>query len=51
MENMDGFSYTDMFATKGVEYILVIVFLVIFVFYMRALYVDRSRSDDRGRKT
>ena len=28
---MDGFTYFDMFATKGIEYILVIVFLVIFI--------------------
>ena len=48
---MEGFVYTDMFATKGVEYILVIVFLVIFVFYMRALYTDRSRDHRRGKKT
>lgn len=48
---MDGFSYTNMFATKGIEYILVLVFLVIFVFYMRALYADRSRDSGRRKKT
>ena len=28
---MEGFSYVDMFATKGIEYILVIGFLVAFI--------------------
>ena len=28
---MEGFSYVDLFATKGVEYLLVIAFLLILI--------------------
>lgn len=34
---MEGFSYVDIFATKGVEYLLVIGFLVVLVFFWRFL--------------
>lgn len=34
---MEGFTYVDIFATKGIEYILVIGFLLIFVLYWRFL--------------
>jgi len=34
---MESFSYVDFFATKGIEYILVIGFLVAFVFFSRLL--------------
>ena len=34
---MDGFSYVDIFSTKGIEYLLVIVFFVAFVLFTRAL--------------
>lgn len=35
---MDRFSYVDIFATKGLEYLLVIGYLVAFVFFIRALF-------------
>lgn len=32
---MESFSYVDIFATKGIEYILVIAFLILFVFFWK----------------
>jgi hypothetical protein len=42
----------DIFATKGVEYILILVFLVAFVLFIRLLFrgsrkPDSGSSDDR----
>ncbi len=34
---MEGFAYTDIFATKGFEYLLVILFLLVFVAFWRYL--------------
>lgn len=34
---MGAFSYVDIFFTKGIEYLLVIDFLLIFVLFWRAL--------------
>ncbi|HEX9205785.1 MAG TPA: hypothetical protein VF853_07665, partial [Candidatus Deferrimicrobiaceae bacterium] len=34
---MEGFSYVDIFATKGVEYIIVMVFLTGFIYFSRYL--------------
>ncbi len=34
---MEGFSYVDLFATKGIEYVLVIGFLLMFIMYWRFL--------------
>ncbi|HYA89964.1 MAG TPA: glycine cleavage system protein H [Thermodesulfobacteriota bacterium] len=34
---MEGFSYVDIFATKGIEYLLVIGFLLLFVVFWRSL--------------
>jgi len=34
---MEGFSYTDIFATKGSEYLMVIFFLMVFVVFWRQL--------------
>jgi len=41
---MDGNSFVDIFATKGIEYLLVIGFLVLFVIFMRFLLADGRRS-------
>ncbi len=41
---MDGFSFVDIFATKGIEYLVVIAFLVLFVFFARAISSGDSRS-------
>jgi len=37
---MDGFTYVDVFATKGIEYLLVIAYLIAFLFFVRALFAD-----------
>jgi hypothetical protein len=34
---MGAFSYVDIFLTKGIEYVLVIDFLLIFILFWRAL--------------
>jgi len=44
---MDGYSYVDIFATKGIEYLLVLVYLLLFVFFIRALCVTPSRKKKR----
>ena len=45
---MSGFTYEDIFATKGMEYILVLVFLVVFVFFIRALVSSRRKDGEQG---
>ena len=47
---MDGFTYHDIFATKGVEYLLVIVYFVAFVFFTRALVPTRKTGGKPLRK-
>lgn len=32
---MEGFTYVDIFSTKGVEYLMVIVFLLLFIGFGR----------------
>jgi len=44
---MDGFSHIDIFATKGVEYLVVIAYFVVFTVFIRTL---RS-TDKRERNT
>jgi hypothetical protein len=44
---MDGFSFVDIFATKGIEYLVVIAYLALFVFFVRAL----SSGDVKSGKT
>jgi glycine cleavage system H protein len=39
---MEGFSYVDIFATKGIEYLLVIGFLLLFIFFWR--YLSRPQK-------
>jgi glycine cleavage system H protein len=34
---MEGFTYVDIFATKGIEYLLIISFLLLFTFFWRML--------------
>jgi glycine cleavage system H protein len=38
---MEGFAYTDIFATKGIEYLLVIFFLLVFLVFWG--YLTRKR--------
>ena len=34
---MDSFTYVNIFETKGLEYLLLICFLVLFIFFVRYL--------------
>jgi glycine cleavage system H protein len=34
---MEGFTYVDIFATKGIEYLLVICFLIVVIGFWRYL--------------
>jgi hypothetical protein len=47
---MEGNTYIDMFSTKGVEYLLMIGFLVLIVFFLRALTRDRSKGESAKRE-
>jgi len=38
---MEGFSYVDIFATKGVEYLVIIAFLILLVWLWR--FLDMSK--------
>ena len=40
---MEGFSYVDLFATKGIEYLLVIGFLLLFIVFWRYLSTPAKR--------
>ncbi len=40
----------DLFATKGLEYLLVIGFLVVFIFFLRALFVGARKRRARNGK-
>jgi hypothetical protein len=46
---MECFSYVNIFETKGMEYILVIVFLTSLVAFVRTLVVGSSRAAARER--
>ena len=47
---MEGFSYVDIFATKGIEYIIVIAFLAAFVYFSRYLaHRGRETAAAQGR--
>ena len=54
---MESYTYVNIFATKGLEYILLLLFLVMFVFLVRYLSgngnakrseeIDPDRSDEQ----
>ena len=46
---MDGFTYVDIFATKGAEYLLVIAYLGLLIVFLRALTPRKKRRPDDGR--
>ena len=45
---MDGFHYIDIFSTKGIEYLLVIAYLLLFIPFIRALH--RGPLDQSGKE-
>jgi glycine cleavage system H protein len=47
---MEGFSYVDIFATKGIEYLLVIGFLLLFVVFWRFLSKPAKRAFEAAEK-
>ena len=47
---MEGFSYLDIFATKGIEYLLVIGFLLLFTFFWRFLSRPARRVFEAAEK-
>jgi glycine cleavage system H protein len=47
---MEGFSYVDIFATKHIEYLLVIGFLLLFVFFWRFLSKPARRVFEAAEK-
>jgi len=44
---MESYSYVDLFETKGLEYLLLIGFLVLLIFLLRYLAPVPSRSKRR----
>lgn len=47
---MEGFTYVDIFATKGMEYIFVIFFLMLFVFFAYLTFRPKGTSAHAGRE-
>jgi len=45
---MELFSYVDIFATKGIEYLLVIDFLLIFILFWRVLNTPVREAHQGG---
>lgn len=45
---MGAFTYVDIFLTKGIEYLLVIDFLLIFILFWKALSVSAEEVQKRG---
>ncbi len=43
---MDDFHFVDIYASKGIEYLLVIGFLIVLVFAWR--YLNRPPQSERG---
>ena len=42
---METSGYTDIFATKGMEYILILVFLAVLVFFWKFLYRPETTAE------
>jgi glycine cleavage system H protein len=45
---MEGFRFIDIFATKGIEYLIVIAFLAAFIFFSRYLSYRSDREKEEG---
>ncbi len=41
---MESFTYVNIFETKGLEYILLICFLILFVFFVRYMNATEKRT-------
>ncbi len=47
---MEGFHYVDIFATKGLEYIVVLLYFVLFVFFSKSLGNTKKNGKERAGK-
>jgi len=47
---MNENTYIDIFATKGIEYLIVIVYLALFVFFVRALCCSSGQPKEDSSK-
>lgn len=45
---MEGFSYVDIYATKGIEYLLVVAFLLAIVFFSRSFALPVTEGGRKG---
>jgi len=41
---METYTYVNIFETKGLEYILLICFLILFVYFVRYLDASKTKS-------
>lgn len=41
---MESFTYVNIFETKGLEYLLLISFLILFVFFIRYMNASERRT-------
>jgi hypothetical protein len=48
---MGNFSYVDIFLTKGIEYVLVIDFLLIFILFWKALTTPVEKLEKLPQRT
>ena len=48
---MEEYSYVDIFASKGLEYMVVLAYFILFVYFTRALAPKKKGGDKKpGRK-
>jgi hypothetical protein len=41
---MEEYSYVDIFATKGLEYMIVVAYFILFVYFTRALNSNKKNG-------
>ena len=45
---MEGFRFVDIFATKGIEYIIIMAFLAVFIYFSRYLAHRPAAEKEEG---
>ncbi|MBC8185331.1 hypothetical protein H8E88_29910 [candidate division KSB1 bacterium] len=43
---MESYSYINIFETKGLEYILLICFLLLFIYFVRYIFSSKKKADE-----
>jgi len=43
---MESYSYVNIFETKGLEYILLICFLLLLIFFVRYIFSSKKKPDE-----